>query len=80
MKLTIPLSVVGAGLALFVAAGSAQAAAAPTSVLDGLKQMNVSQSLIEEARHRGWHRHCRWVRRCWWHRGHRHCRRVRRCW
>jgi hypothetical protein len=72
MKAAIPMSLVGAALAVCLAAGSAQAAPA-ASVLDTVKPMTAqSQSLVQQAR-------CHWVKRCWRRHHHRHCKRVRRC-
>jgi hypothetical protein len=70
MTRKLMLSLAGAGAALCLAVGTAQASPA-TGTLDGLKTLGIEQSNVEEARYR---RHRRCHRRCWRHRGHWHCR------
>jgi malate/lactate dehydrogenase len=64
------LSLVGAGAAVVMAVGTAQAAPA-SSAGDVLRSYAQDQSAVQDVR---WHRRC--YNRCWRHRGHRHCRRV----
>lgn len=69
---------IAAAAALVMAAGTAQAA--PSGGVLGLLHNEASQAQSEiESVHWRRYRHCRWVKRCHWHRWHRHCRWVRYC-
>lgn len=78
MKKLLPLAAVAG--ALFVIAGSAQAAPVSSNVLGKMTSVSEQNSVVEKAHYRGhrkWHKHRWYKKRYYKHRHHHHHRRWR---